>query len=347
MTPTAIFDGHNDVLLRLWLKNSAKAVSRFIDGGDGGQLDLPRMHDGGMVGGLFAIYTPSHENFAHDDLNPPPYSKVSRDAAWAATCDMADILYALEREVPNNGFRVCISAADIRAVVARGGIAGVFHIEGAEAIGPKLEGLHDLYAMGLRSLGPVWSRPNVFGHGVPFAFPSTPDTGDGLTEAGRDLVRECNQLKIMLDVSHLNQKGFWDLAKLTDAPLVASHSNVHVLSCASRNLLDDQIKAISESGGLIGLNYALDFLQNDGKLHPDLPASEMIRHIDHLLRVAGEDCVGLGSDFDGASVPAFIGDVSGVPRLVAAMVEAGYRPELISKITSENWLRVLEKSWGA
>jgi membrane dipeptidase len=345
MTP--IFDGHNDVLLRLWLKDSTKAVSGFIDGGDGGQLDLPRMHDGGMVGGLFAIYTPSHEEFSHNDLNPPAYSAVSRDQAWAATRGMAETLFALEREVPNRGFTVCLTVGDIRAAVARGSIAAVFHIEGAEAIGPKLEGLHELHAMGLRSIGPVWSRPNVFGHGVPFAFPSSPDTGDGLTEAGKDLVRECNALKIMLDCSHLNQKGFWDLAKLTDAPLVASHSNVHALSQSSRNLLDDQIKAIGESGGLIGLNYALDFLQNDGKLHPDLPPSEMIRHLDYLLRVAGEDCVGLGSDFDGATVPHFIGDVSGVQRLVSAMKAAGYSANLIRKITSENWLRVLDRSWGA
>jgi membrane dipeptidase len=344
--PTPIFDGHNDVLLRLWLKNSTKAVSSFIDGEASGHLDLPRMHDGGMVGGLFAIYTPSHEDFAHDDLNPPNYSSVSRDAAWTATAEMAQILFAIERDVPNHGFNVCRSAADIRAVTGRGAIAAVFHIEGAEAIGSKLEGLHQLYDMGLRSLGPVWSRPNVFGEGVPFRFPSTPDTGDGLTDSGKDLVRECNKLKIMLDVSHLNQKGFWDLAKLSNAPLVASHSNVHALSRSSRNLLDDQIKAIGESDGLIGLNYALDFLQNDGKLYPEMPASEMIRHLDYLLRVAGEDCVGLGSDFDGASVPNFIGDVTGVPHLVQAMQDAGYRPELIRKITSENWLRVLELSWG-
>jgi membrane dipeptidase len=200
--------------------------------------------------------------------------------------------------------------------------------------------------MGLRSIGPVWSRPNVFGEGVPFHFPSTPDTGNGLTDAGKALVRECNALKIMLDVSHLNQKGFWDLAKITNAPLVASHSNVHALSHSSRNLLDDQIRAIGESGGLIGLNYALDFLQNDGALHPDLLPSEMIRHTDYLLRIAGEDCVGLGSDFDGATVPNFISDVSGVPRLIEAMAKAGYGEGLIRKITSENWLGVLKKTWG-
>jgi membrane dipeptidase len=342
-----IFDGHNDVLLRLWSKNSIKAVSHFIDGEARGQLDLPRMHDGGMVGGLFAIYTPSIEDFAHDDLNPPPYSAVPRDVAWKATREMVEILFAMERDVPNQGFRVCRDGTALRAALAQGAIAAVFHIEGAEAIGPNLEGLHELHAMGLRSIGPVWSRPNVFGHGVPFAFPSTPNTGHGLTDAGTALVRECNALKIMLDVSHLNQNGFWDLVEITDAPIVASHSNVHALSHSSRNLLDDQIRTIGKSGGIIGLNYALDFLQDDGRLHADLKPTDMIRHLDYLLRLAGEDCVGLGSDFDGASVPDFIGDVSGVPHLVTAMEQAGYGENLIRKITSENWLRVLEKTWGA
>jgi membrane dipeptidase len=342
-----IFDGHNDVLLRLWSKNSIKAVSHFIDGEARGQLDLPRMHDGGMVGGLFAIFTPSIEDFAHDDLNPPPYSAVPRDVAWKATREMVEILFAMERDVPNQGFRVCRDGAALRAALALGSIAAVFHIEGAEAIGPNLEGLHELHAMGLRSIGPVWSRPNVFGHGVPFAFPSTPNTGGGMTDTGKALVRECNALKIMLDVSHLNQNGFWDLVEITDAPIVASHSNVHALSRSSRNLLDDQIRTIGESDGIVGLNYALDFLQDDGRLHADLQPTEMIRHIDYLLRLAGEDCVGLGSDFDGASVPDFIGDVSGVPHLVTAMEQAGYGKNLIRKITSENWLRVLEKTWGA
>lgn len=341
-----VFDGHNDVLLRLWLKNSTKAVTQFIAGESEGHMDLPRMHDGGMVGGLFAIYTPSDDGLMHEGLNPPPYGAVNQTVAWKATREMAEILFGLEHEVPNGGFKVCLGIADLRSCIARGGIAAVFHIEGAEAIGPKLEGLHELHALGLRSIGPVWSRPNVFGEGVPFNFPSTPDTGAGLTEAGKALVRECNGLKIMLDVSHLNQKGFWDLAELTTAPLVASHSNVHALSRSSRNLLDDQIRAIGESGGLIGLNYALDFLQNDGALHPELHPSEMIRHIDYLLRLAGENCVGLGSDFDGAAVPNFMKDVSGVPLLVQAMVDAGYGEDLIGKITCENWLRVLEKSWS-
>ena len=212
MTRYPIFDGHNDVLLRLWLKKSTKAVSEFIDGEATGQLDLPRMHDGGFAGGLFAIYIPSPDDGVdRGGLNPPPYLPVSREVASRVTLEMADVLFAMEREVPNNGFQICRSVADIRSAMAMGSVAAVMHIEGAEAVGADLDGLEKLYAVGLRSIGPVWSRDNVFGQGVPFQFPHSPDTGGGLTDAGKALVRECNRLRIMLDVSHLNLKGFWDL----------------------------------------------------------------------------------------------------------------------------------------
>ena len=259
---------------------------------------------------------------------------------------MATLLFALERESPNNGFKVCRSVADIRAAMAAGAIAAVMHIEGAEAIGASLEGLQELYAMGLRSVGPLWSRDNVFGQGVPFNFPGSPDIGGGLTDAGKALVRECNRLRIMLDCSHLNLKGFWDLAKVSDMPLVASHSNVHAICASPRNLFYDQLQAIGQSGGIVGLNFAVLFLNEDGSYRQDVSPSIMIRHLDYMLRIAGEDCVGLGSDFDGAGVPNFIRDVAGVPQLVEAMENAGYGAALIQKITSKNWLRVLEKTWG-
>jgi membrane dipeptidase len=347
MTRYPIFDGHNDVLLRLWLKKSTKAVSDFVDGDGQGHLDLPRMHDGGFAGGLFAIYTPSiDDGVDRENLNPSPYAPVSQAIAAQTTFEMATLLFELERETPNNGFQVCRSVADIRAVIALGAIAAVMHIEGAEAIGASLEGLQELHQMGLRSIGPLWSRDNVFGAGVPFNFPGSPDIGDGLTEAGKALVRECNRLKIMLDCSHLNLKGFWDLAKTSDAPLVASHSNVHSICASPRNLFYDQLQAIGQSGGIVGLNFAVIFLNEDGSYRHDVSPSVMLRHIDYMLRVAGEDSVGLGSDFDGAGVPNFIRDVAGVPRLVEAMENAGYGEALIRKITSENWLRMLEKTWG-
>lgn len=343
-----VFDGHNDVLLRLWGKKSGDPIADFLNGDTGGHLDLPRMLKGGFKGGFFAIFTPSpaDEEFADDeDMNPPPANQVGQLAALSATVGMASLLYRIE-ERSEGRFKVCRSVAELRAAEAEGKVAAIFHIEGAEAIDPELKSLDVLYQAGLRSIGLVWSRDNVFGHGVPFRFPSTGDTGPGLTEAGKALVRRCNELKIMLDLSHLNEKGFWDVARHSTAPLVATHSNAYSLSASSRNLTDDQIRIIGKTGGMIGLNFANGFLRSDGRWASENGLDTMLRHLDHLMRLAGEDCVGLGSDFDGARIPAQIGDVTGLPRLVEAMQGHGYGEELTRKLCSENWMRVLQQTWG-
>ena len=241
---------------------------------------------------------------------------------------------------------ICRSVADIRAAMAAGRIAAVMHMEGAEAIGADLDALHVWHAAGLRSLGPVWSRPTVFGHGVPFRFPSDPDTGEGLTEAGKRLVRECNALKIMIDLSHMNERGFDDIARISDAPLVATHSNAHAVTPSARNLTDRQLAVIAERRGMVGLNYATVFLRADGRKSPFAGWDPILRHIDHLIGILGEDHVGLGSDFDGATVPSDIGDVAGNPRLLDALRAHGFGNELVEKIAWKNWLAVLERTWG-
>ena len=153
-------------------------------------------------------------------------------------------------------------------------MAAIFHIEGAEAIDANFKTLDVLYESGLRSIGPVWSRTNIFGHGVPFRFPSTGDTGDGLTEAGKKLISYCNERRVLIDLSHLNEKGFWDAAKLSKAPLVATHSNAHAICPSSRNLSDDQLKAVRDSGGMVGLNFASGFLREDGRWSTDTPLGD-------------------------------------------------------------------------
>jgi membrane dipeptidase len=306
------------------------------------------MHDGGFAGGFFAVFVPSDTGGAlHKTLNPPPYAPVAHPRARQITGEMVALFQHLARAVPNRGFRACVSVAEIRSALNEGAIAAILHIEGAEAIGADLAELDGLYDAGLRSIGPVWSRPNIFGEGVPFAWPSSPDTGAGLTQAGNALVKACNAKRIMIDLSHITEKGFWEVAKLSNAPLVATHSNAHALSPSSRNLTDAQLRAIGESKGMVGLNYAIDFLQDDGVLRSRIAPEVMVRHLDHMIRMAGEDSVGLGSDFDGATVPDFIGDVTGLPKLVEAMRQGGFGEKLITKITQENWLRVLELTWGA
>jgi len=343
-----VFDGHNDVLLRLWMKKQADPIADFLNGDEGGHLDLPRMIKGGFQGGFFAIFAPSPADADLDDdedMNPPPANTVGQIGALNATIGMASILFRIE-ERSEGRFKVCRSAAEIRDAVAQGKIAAIFHMEGAEAIDPELKSLDVLHKAGLRSIGLVWSRDNAFGHGVPFKFPSSPDTGPGLTEAGKALVRRCNELKIMVDVSHLNEKGFWDVARHSTAPIVATHSNAHALSASSRNLTDDQLKIIGKSGGMIGLNFANGFLRADGRWQSENGLDTMLRHLDHLMKMAGEDHVGLGSDFDGARIPSQIGDVTGLPRLVEAMAAHGYGEKLAQKLCSENWMKVLEQTWG-
>ena len=239
------------------------------------------------------------------------------------------------------------TAAELERCIKAGVFAAILHFEGAEAIDEDLNALEVFYQAGLRSLGIVWSRPTIFAHGVPIAFPSSPDIGPGLTDAGKRLVRRCNDLGIMIDLSHMNEKGFWDVAALSDAPLVATHSNVHALCPISRNLTDKQLDAIKTSDGMVGLNFATGFLNEDGSWDADRPLDVIVRHLDYLVERLGESRVGLGSDYDGARVPSAVGDVSKLPNLIAALKAAGYNDALLHKLTHQNWLRVLRQTWGA
>lgn len=346
-----VFDGHNDFLLRL-MNEPERREQIWLTGEGKGHMDLPRCRAGGFVGGFFAIYIPSPETEDgvdyHAMMDAPPYDLPLPDLipvarALPVAMAMAGQLMWMER---TGTLAICRSVADIRAAMAAGKIAAIMHFEGAEPIGEDLDALHVWHAMGLRSLGPVWSRPTVFGHGVPFRYPADPDTGPGLTDAGKRLVRECNALGIMLDLSHLNEAGFNDVAALSDAPLVATHSNAHAITPSTRNLTDRQLRMIRDSGGIVGLNYATVFLSADGRQLPFSGWDPVLRHVDHLLDVLGEDHLGLGSDFDGATIPLDLGDVAGLPRLLDALEGHGYGSDLIRKIAHENWLSVLQRVWG-
>jgi membrane dipeptidase len=208
-----------------------------------------------------------------------------------------------------------------------------------------LRELETLYRSGLRSLGLVWSRPNMFGHGVPFAWPRSPDTGPGLTSAGSDLVRACNRLGIMIDLSHLNEKGFWDVARLSDAPLVATHSCAHAISSTTRNLTDKQLDAIRESDGVVGVNFSVNDVRPDGKRSADTPLQMLIDHFQYLADRIGIDRVAIGSDFDGATIPAEVKDASGLPNVIAALRAGGFDEESVRKIAFDNWMRVFQLTW--
>ncbi len=344
-----VFDGHNDTLLQLYRSPEPDKEKLFVEGAPANwHIDLPRARKGGFAGGFFAIFPPPSRK-SGDSVPAAPRSdeklppELSMDEARVSTLAMASILLRLERA---GALTVCRSGADIRAAMARGIVAAVFHIEGVEAIDPGLAMLDVLHAAGLRSLGPVWSRQNAFGTGVPFRFPSSPDVGPGLTDAGQALVRACNRLKIMVDLSHLNEKGFRDVAAISDAPLVATHSNVHSISASARNLTDWQLGAIRDSKGMVGLNFATGFLDPRGTSNRKIGLDIMVRHVDALLEALGEDGVGFGSDFDGAGISDEIGDVAGLPRLIDALRKHGYGEELIEKIAWKNWIGMLERGIG-
>lgn len=345
-----IFDGHNDVLLRLWRSGAAgnDPVAEFKNGCAEGHIDAPRAMAGGLAGGLSAIYIPSMRDFslkAPDDnghYETPLEAPLERRPSLDIAMQMASIAVRLDRE---GAWRLCRSTADIRKAMADGIFAAVLHMEGCEAIDADLAALDVFYAAGLRSLGPVWSRNNIFGHGVPFAFPMSPDTGPGLTPAGFDLIKACNRLGIVVDLAHITERGFWDVAKTTDQPLVASHSNAHALTPVARNLTDRQLDAVRESRGIVGLNYAVTMLRDDSRDDPATPLSDMVRHLDYLVERVGIDCVALGSDFDGATIPEAIGDAAGNQNLVAALKAAGYAHEDLVKICRDNWLRILASAW--
>ena len=345
-----VFDGHNDVLLRMWEAGGRAAVSAFA-AGDSGHIDLPRARKGGFGGGFFAIYVPSpgdgeegFEAMAQAQYDLPLPDPIGADRALSVVLGQAAVLIEMQAQ---GQLTICRDTAEIRAAFDAGKLAAIMHMEGAEAIDPDFHALDVLYAAGLRSLGPVWSRPTIWGEGVPFRFPSDGDTGGGLTRAGKDLVRACNARRIMVDLSHMTEAGFWDVAAISDAPLVATHSNVHAICPSARNLTDRQLAAIAESGGMVGLNFATAFLRADGQMKPDVPLETMLRHLDHLIGILGEEGVGLGSDFDGAQVPEAIGDVAGLPVLVEAMRAHQYGESLVEKLCHGNWLRVLKATWGA
>ncbi|HEX7004725.1 MAG TPA: dipeptidase [Trueperaceae bacterium] len=342
-----IFDGHNDVLLRL--AERGQGPEGFLQRSDTGHLDLPRAREAGFAGGLFACFTPSAvatEPIVTDDGWERPMPEAPEIAvAQRNTLALAASLFRIER-LSQGRLRVCRSVADIRECIESGVVAAVFHIEGAEAIDEDFHALEVFHQAGLRSLGPVWSRVNRFGSGVPFNYPGTPDIGPGLTELGKQLIRRCNELGILVDLSHLNERGFWDVARISDKPLVASHSNAHAICPVPRNLTDDQLEAIRDSGGLVGLNFAVAFLDPAGSKGPEMPLETMVRHVDHLLEKLGVNGVALGSDFDGCVVSTELGDVTGLPRLIEALRQHGYDQETLERICYLNWLDVLERTWA-
>jgi len=319
-----VIDGHNDLVLRLWRGEAPRHV------------DLARAAESGFAGGFFALFVPGAElELPRETPYALPLAEpVPIERAGPAAAELAGVLEGLDVHL--------VRRAD---EFTPGRVNAIMHLEGAEPLSPDLSELAGWHERGLRSLGLTWARRNAFGEGVPFRFPSSPDTGPGLTDAGLRLVQACNLLGILVDLSHLNEAGFWDVARTSQAPLVATHSNAHALCPSSRNLTDRQLDAIGESGGIMGVNFAVSFLREDGHDEASTPLGEIVRHVDYLVSRIGLEHVGFGSDFEGAIVPDELGGTAGLPKLLAALAARGYDEEAIAKISHGNWLRVLDESW--
>lgn len=342
------FDGHNDLLLKMTMGRVTAEEVR--DGHAKGQIDLPRARQGGLGGGFFALFVPTPGGAG---MNMAAMQKESYDLPLPGMLDQSVAIEKVREGISHFNrladlgvIAPCTTADEVETAIHGPKLAAILHMEGAEAIGPELVELDELYASGLRSIGPVWSRSTIFGHGVPFRFPSTSDIGPGLTDAGRALVVECNRRGILIDLSHLNMAGLKDVADISTAPLVATHSNAHAVTPSARCLTDDELRLVAGTNGVVGINYGTCFLRPDGKFVAESPVEHLLAHLDHLLSILGEDGVAFGSDFDGAIVPDWMKDAAGLAVLRDALLGHGFGDELLEKLLWRNWVRVLRDTWG-
>ncbi|QLG63827.1 dipeptidase [Halorarum salinum] len=364
MTGTPILDGHTDVLLDV--HGSRSGDRSFSERSAEGHVDLARLREGNVAAAFFASFVPTPDGGAGggsgdtgngdvseggavgradetDDREPTKLPKrVDHDVARRETGRMLDLLDRWADGI--DGFRLVGDAADLDACLAGDVVGAVPHLEGAEAIAPDLSNLDALYERGVRSVGLCWSRPNAFGHGVPLVHDASPDMGPGLTDAGERLVRACGERGVVVDCAHLNAAGFGDVARVSDAPLVVSHGAAHAVSPAARNLTDDQLRAVADSGGVVGLTFAVSQLRPDGENDPGTPLSVLVDHLDHVVDVMGPEHVALGSDLDGTTVPDTVGDASGLPRVLDALRDRGWSERTVERVAHGNWARILRET---
>ena len=226
----------------------------------------------------------------------------------------------------------CETGSDIENALKQGKCAAVLSVEGGEVLEGRIENLRILSRLGVRAMTLTWNYSNELCDGVGEV------RGAGLTEFGKKVVSEMNRLGMIIDVSHISVKGFWDVIETSRCPIAATHSNAYALKAHPRNLSDEQIKAIIENGGVIGASIYPEFV-SDGVCR----AADIIRHIEHILALGGEENVGFGSDFDGIDrTPDDIRGAEEMYRLIDEMLRLGYSETVIKKITAENFLRLFD-----
>ncbi len=317
MKDKAVIDGHTDVLLAL-----IQQRRKFSEESDRGHVDFPRMKKGNVIAAFFAIWPGVNQYYIQK-----------------GTRQLLELI-----EEPKNNAMFIKKPEDLEKADKEGKVGVIYHIEGIGGFDTELHLLNILYRLGLRSFGITWSDMNIFGSGSSFD-PNTPEDTRGITGEGRELILEANKLGIIVDVSHLSDKSFWDVLDISKKPIIASHSSCRAISPVSRNLTDEMIKALADNGGVMGINFGNMFLREDCKRNDDTPYTKIIDHVDHVKNLVGPDHVAFGSDFDGTGVPAEVKDVTGFNKLVAEMEERGYSNEDINKICHGNFVRIFKKVW--
>lgn len=305
-----IMDAHADILYRM-----EKEHLSFIDADSGLHLSYPKIVQAGIDLQVFALYV------------DPPYTPQEH-------------LEMLLKYIATFYSQVCAAGlmspvlrySDIEENARSGKKSALLSIEGGDFLTNDLRLLHVMYTLGVRAMGLTWNFKNAMADGV-----GEPDP-QGLTSFGKQVVQEMNSLGMVVDVSHLAPKGFWDVIDISTAPIIASHSNSKALCSHRRNLDDDQINAIISKGGVIGMTFVPYFV-GEG----EITIPHLLRHIDHILALGGEDHIGLGSDFDGISITMQdLRSGTDYPKLIQAL-DKEYGPEIAAKICGRNFLRVYKQ----
>lgn len=313
-----IFDGHCDTVLDIFNKKRSLGEKS-----DYSHLDIPRMKKGGVNVQFFAAFI--------EEIYKP-------NASLKRTLQLIDCIY---QQIEKNKEEISIATdyEQIKNTIEADKIAAILSIEGGEALEGDLGVLRMLYRLGVRLLTLTWNQRNQIADGV-----GESQTGSGLTEFGFKVIDEMNKLGMLIDVSHLSETCFWEVIKRSKSPIVASHSNCYALCPHLRNLKDEQIKAIAEKGGIIGITFVPDFLTNEKR---ETTIKDVTEHIDYLVKRVGVDYVGLGSDFDGTKVlPLGLEGVDKITNITKELLKQGYKVEDIKKILGENWLRVFTEVIG-
>jgi len=281
-----------------------------------GHVDLPRLREGGVDVQVFAMY-------------------VAPRFAARGQARARELMNAFHAVVRANASQIvhATTVADIERAQREGKVAAVMSIENGDALGADVAVLEEFYRQGVRMMGLTWNPSNALGDGA------LGRQHDGLTDLGRSVLRRMEELGVVVDVSHLSEQSFWDALRSTRGPIIASHSNAAALHMHPRNLTDEQLRAIAQRGGVVGVNFYAGFL---GAATLD----RVLDHIDYLAKVMGVDHVALGSDYDGIpQAPAGLEDVSKLPKLTAGLQRRGYTTEQIHKILGSNALRVFRQVW--